>query len=137
MQSRFYPVPATLPIEKGKLYAGEYPGAREPAGARARLLSLVEIGIRAFVDLTGPADNMDSYEGLLAELEEEAGGPLRRLSIPIADMGIPEASASTEGVIPDTGNAVGDRDARQAVTEREGPIPDAGDRFACYNRRYD
>ena len=75
-------LPQHYPIEKGQLYAGEYPGAREPAGARARLLRLVEIGIRTFVDLTGPADYMASYEGLLAELEEEAGEPLRRISMP-------------------------------------------------------
>ena len=92
-------LPQHYPIEKGQLYAGEYPGAREPAGARARLLRLVEIGIRTFVDLTGPADYMASYEGLLAELEEEAGEPLRRISMPIADMGIPEASETMQAIL--------------------------------------
>ena len=31
--------------------------------------------------------------------------------------------------IPDAGDAVGDRDARQAAAVREGEIPDAGDRI--------
>ena len=32
-----------------------------------------------------------------------------------------------EGTIPDTGNAVRDRNARQVVAVTEGPRPDAGD----------
>ena len=55
--------------------------------------SLVTLGIRTFVDLTAPADRMAPYEKWLAELEE-ASSPLRRISLPIADMGIPEADGN-------------------------------------------
>jgi hypothetical protein len=39
--------------------------------------------------------------------------------------------------MPDAGDATKDCDARQAAAVSEGLKPDAGDRFACYNRRYD
>ena len=38
-----------------------------------------------------------------------------------------QAAAHNEGVVPETGNAGGDRDARQAAAASEGPLLDAGD----------
>ena len=55
-------IPQHYPIEEGKLYGGEYPGDRSPAVAKIRLRQLIAIGIRTFVDLTTPADNMMPYE---------------------------------------------------------------------------
>lgn len=92
-------IPQHYPVEAGKLYAGEYPGDRNPDGAKIRLRHLITLGIRTFVDLTAPADRMAPYEGLLAELEEEAGGPLRRISIPIVDMGVPEGVATMQTIL--------------------------------------
>jgi hypothetical protein len=92
-------IPQHYPIEAGKLYGGEYPGDRNPNVAKMRLRQLMTLGIRTFVDLTAPADRMAPYEGLLAELEEEAGSPLRRISLPIADMGIPEANESMQTIL--------------------------------------
>jgi hypothetical protein len=92
-------IPQHYPIEVGKLYGGEYPGNRDPDVARIRLRSLITLGIRTFVDLTAPADRMAPYEGLLGELEAEAGGPLRRISLPIADMGIPEAVETMQSIL--------------------------------------
>jgi protein tyrosine/serine phosphatase len=86
-------------IEEGKLYGGEYPGDRNPDVARARLRFLISIGIRTFVDLTGPADRMESYEELLTELEAEAGAALRRISLPIADMGVPESMETMQTIM--------------------------------------
>ena len=92
-------IPQHYPIEVGKLYGGEYPGNRDPDVARIRLRALITLGIRTFVDLTAPADRMAPYEGLLADLEAEAGGPLRRISLPIADMGIPEAVETMQSIL--------------------------------------
>lgn len=92
-------IPQHYPIEAGKLYGGEYPGDRNPDLAKNRLRHLVTLGIRTFVDLTAPADRMAPYEGVLAELENEAGGPLRRISLPIADMGIPKASETMQTIL--------------------------------------
>jgi hypothetical protein len=43
--------------------------------------------------------------------------------------------AGKEGPIPDTGDAIRDRDARQAGAFAEGPTPDAGDSLAFDSRR--
>jgi hypothetical protein len=92
-------LPQHYPIEPGALFGGEYPGDRKPAIARARLWSLVEIGVRTFIDLTTPADQMAGYEGLLVELEQEAGAPLRRISVPVPDMGVPDSGETMRSIL--------------------------------------
>jgi hypothetical protein len=62
------------------LLAGEYPGALDRADAARRLSSFAEHGVTVFVDLTHPADGLESYERLLAP-------PARRLGHAIVDMG--------------------------------------------------
>ena len=84
-------IPQHYPIEAGVLFAGEYPGDRNPEIARARILSLVEMGVRTFVDLTSPNDPLVRYEGMLVEVEQEIGIPLRRISSPIPDMDVPDS----------------------------------------------
>lgn len=92
-------IPQHYPIEVGKLYGGEYPGHPDPGIARIRLRHLIALGVRTFVDLTTAADRMAPYEGLLVELEEEAGSLLRRISLPIADMGIPDAGGTMRTIM--------------------------------------
>ncbi len=84
-------LPQHYPIEPGTLFGGEYPGDRNPEVARAKILSLVEIGVRTFIDLTSPNDHMEPYEGILAELNAETGKLLRRISLPVPDMSVPDA----------------------------------------------
>ncbi|MEI7913068.1 MAG: tyrosine-protein phosphatase [Verrucomicrobiota bacterium] len=83
--------PQHYTIEEGRLDGGEYPGSKTTDEARARLRSLITIGVRTFLDLTTPADQMEPYEELLPGLEREAGIPLRRISLPIPDMCIPSS----------------------------------------------
>ena len=83
-------IPQHYPIEEGILYGGEYPGDRDPVVARIKLRHLVTLGIRVFLDLTSPADRMAPYGELLVELEEETGVKLRRISLPVRDMAVPE-----------------------------------------------
>jgi hypothetical protein len=84
-------IPQNYPIEAGVLFAGEYPGDSNPEIARARILSLVEMGVRTFIDLTSPNDPLVRYEGMLLEVEQETGIPLRRISGPILDMDVPDS----------------------------------------------
>lgn len=91
--------PQHYPIEEGKLYGGEYPGHRDPVVARIRLQHLITLGIRTFLDLTTLADRMAPYEALLAGLKEEAVSPLRRVSMPITDMGIPESTETMQAIL--------------------------------------
>ena len=90
------PTPQHYTIEEGKLYGGEYPGAMSPAAAEVRLRSLIDIGVRTFIDLTAPGDRMTPYEGLLEVLANETSTPLRRISLPVPDMGIPTAATTRE-----------------------------------------
>ncbi len=91
--------PQHYPIEAGKLYGGEYPGHRDPVVARIRLQHLIALGIRTFVDLTAPADRMAPYEELLMEMEREAAAPLRRISLPVRDMAVPENAETMRAIL--------------------------------------
>ncbi|MES2922630.1 MAG: protein-tyrosine phosphatase family protein [Verrucomicrobiota bacterium] len=92
-------IPQHYPVEEGKIYAGEYPGARSPEYAEARLKNLIGKGIRTFVDLTAPADDMEPYDDLLAMLGQETSFSLRRISLPIRDMGIPQSTAAMQAIM--------------------------------------
>jgi hypothetical protein len=92
-------IPQHYPIEEGKLYGGEYPGHRNPDVAKIRLRHLVALGIRTFVDLTAPADRMVPYVELLVEMEEEVGAPLRRISLPVLDMSVPETAETMQTIL--------------------------------------
>jgi protein-tyrosine phosphatase len=59
--------------------AGEYPGATDPTEAARRLARFEEHGVRAFVDLTHPADLLEPYHQLLKDG--------RRIAHPIVDLG--------------------------------------------------
>ena len=83
--------PQYYTVEEGRLYAGEYPGALAPEVAYARLQHLVDLGIRTFVDLTTPDDRLEPYSQTLHQLAEESGLSLRRIAMPIADMGVPRS----------------------------------------------
>jgi predicted protein tyrosine phosphatase len=82
-------LPQHYPIEPGILFGGEYPGDRNSEAARTKITALVELGVRTFIDLTAPADHMVPYENLLAELAQETGAQLRRISVPVPDMSVP------------------------------------------------
>jgi hypothetical protein len=84
-------LPQYYPIEPDILFGGEYPGDRNPKVNRAKILALVELGVRTFIDLTTPADHMVPYESLLVELAQETGTQLRRISMPVPDMSVPSS----------------------------------------------
>ncbi len=98
--------PQHYPIEPGVLYAGEYPGDMNPEIARARILGLGEMGIRTFIDLTTPDDPLVRYEGMLVQVEQETGIPLRRISCPIPDMGVPPSDESTHSIMATIRDAI-------------------------------
>lgn len=104
-------IPQHYPVEPGVLYGGEYPGDRKPAVARARLWGLVEAGVRTFIDLTSPADGLARYDGLLYELEQEAGEQLLRISLPVADMGVPDAVATMRAILDAIRGSIKERPA--------------------------
>jgi hypothetical protein len=97
-------IPQHYVVEPRILFGGEYPGDRNPEIARSKILTLVELGVRTFIDLTSSHDHMEPYEGLLAELGQETGTQLQRIAASIPDMGVPD----TEEVMSAVMNTVRD-----------------------------
>lgn len=48
-------------VEQDLLFAGQYPGAFDPASAKDRVAALVKHGIANFIDLTHPNDSLEPY----------------------------------------------------------------------------
>ena len=92
-------IPQHYPIEPGVLYGGEYPGDKMLDVALARLRGLVELGVRTFIDLTSPFDHMAPYHGLLANLQTETSITLRRISMPVPDMGVPDSDETMRAIM--------------------------------------
>lgn len=80
-------------VEPGRILAGEYPGRRnDPRATAEKLNLLVDNGIRTIIDLTHPADGMDPYDTVLDQISDARDLDLRRISVPIPDMGIIETA---------------------------------------------
>ncbi len=103
-------MPQHYPIQQG-LYGGEYPGHRRPEIAQARLWNLVEKGVRTFLDLTGPGDDLVRYQRLLMEVEQESGARLQHISMPIPDLGVPDSEAKMREIIQAIRRALAKRPA--------------------------
>jgi ADP-ribosylglycohydrolase len=58
------PIPNSYWVEPGRLLAGEHPAGSDLAATRKRIATLLEAGVRSFIDLTEPGE-MDSYRALL------------------------------------------------------------------------
>lgn len=84
-------------VEPGRILAGEYPGHPHSVDrARSKVNLLVDNGIRTFVDLTTPHDNMAPYDHLIGEAAARRRLDLKRIHHPIPDMGTLPADAYDE-----------------------------------------
>jgi protein-tyrosine phosphatase len=72
-------------VEPELLLAGEYPSSPEPGRAVQKIRLLVDGGIDSIVDLTTPADGLDSYLESLHAASREAGREIAHHSYPIPD----------------------------------------------------
>lgn len=83
------PIPDSYWIEKGKLLAGEYPGAESEAEAREKLRAFLEAGVTYFIDLTEEHELLEPY----ADLLHSEAGKLRKEVVhrrmPIRDVSVP------------------------------------------------
>ena len=82
------PIPASYWVVDGVLLAGEYAGASTPARARSKLEALLDVGIRAFFDLTEERE-LPPYEDLLRELAHDRRISIAYDRVPIRDAGVP------------------------------------------------
>ncbi len=82
----------------GKLLAGAYPGHQDAAAAASKIESLLDAGIRTFVDLTGEDESnwegvpFARYDALVAEKAAARGVDARCLRFAIPDNGVPAAA---------------------------------------------
>ena len=110
--------PAKLPdlhaywIEPGVLIAGEYPGAQTEAEAERKLASLLDVGVRRFVDLTEEGE-LEPYEALLQQLAGRAAWTSRTRATRSATSACratrPRCAASSTSSPPQSGTAFGVR----------------------------
>lgn len=85
MSERAGPIPDSYWVVPGRLLAGEYPGAAEDDGARAKLALFRRAGIDCFVDLTEEGEySLRPYAAVVAE--EVA---IEHWRLPIPDGGCP------------------------------------------------
>ena len=85
------PLPNSYLLPTGFGFAGEYPGAADPAAARARLVRLLDAGVRSFLDLTTEDDGLAPYAELLAGLAGERGIEVTYRRMEIRDLRTPPA----------------------------------------------
>ena len=90
------PFPGSYWLIEGQLLAGEYPGHRQEEKAREKLKTLLDLGIRTFVDLTETADPLEPYEPLLREVAADLKLEVRYRRLPIRDMGVPTSEQMME-----------------------------------------
>jgi protein-tyrosine phosphatase len=82
------PIPDSYWVEPGRLCAGEYPYARDPAEAAEKLERIRAAGIDTFIDLTEEGEY-----GLASYAEHLDGLHYERLAI--ADLGVPTVEGMT------------------------------------------
>ena len=88
------PIPNSYWGIPGTFAAGEYPGAKSGAAARAKLSELLLAGIRVFVDLTEEGELLP-YADLLQRESARIGVRTEWHRMPIPDVSIPSLSDMT------------------------------------------
>ena len=72
-------------VEPGRLLAGEYPASSSAAKTAEKVQLLVDAGVESIIDLTTPADGLESYQAPLDAAAANAGRTVRRFTHPIPD----------------------------------------------------
>jgi ADP-ribosyl-[dinitrogen reductase] hydrolase len=84
------PIPNSYALLDGRLIAGEYPGDRHDSPASVKLGTLLDAGVRTFVDLT-EAHELRPYHALLACEAKARGAEATHVRIPIRDLSVPQS----------------------------------------------
>ncbi len=106
------PWPNTYWVPGGRLLAGEYPGAFDSVLASKNLESLLDVGIRAILDLTREGE-LEPYQDLLKRLSKARLARVRYERFPIIDASVPDRALMNS--ILDTIDAEHARDHRVYV----------------------
>jgi predicted protein tyrosine phosphatase len=80
------PIPDSYWVQPGRLLAGEYPGDRDPAEARAKVRRLLAAGVSFFLDLTEEDEyGLQPYRHLLEAQTDGLSRPIQHRRMPIRD----------------------------------------------------
>jgi len=83
----------TPPLASGRLLAGEYPGAKEPAAAARKLGRYLDAGVTTFIDLTEDDEHhLRPYAAEVVALGVARGVAITHHRRPIPDQGTPTAA---------------------------------------------
>ena len=85
------PIPNSYWVIPGRFAAGEYPGAKRPDEAAAKLRTLLSAGIDHFIDLTEPADRLEPYAASALEEARRLGVNVAHERHPITDQSVPRS----------------------------------------------
>jgi hypothetical protein len=88
--SDFKPSADSYWVEPGRLLAGEHPGHWDQAVARRRLASLLDAGIRLFIDLCEPDEPVQPYKAQLDRLCRDRCISVDYISQPLPERGVPD-----------------------------------------------
>jgi hypothetical protein len=79
-----------------KFLAGEYPRNFDEESSVGKVDALIHLGVRAFIDLTGPADPLEPYVHLL---RPHAALGVSHQSFPIRDLSVPQSPQTTTAIL--------------------------------------
>jgi hypothetical protein len=82
----------------GRLLAGEYPGAKDPPEAAAKVGRMLDSGIDVFIDLT-VAGELVPYDGVLGAEATKRGRMVVHRRFPIRDLGVPADRSTMAGIL--------------------------------------
>jgi hypothetical protein len=133
------PHPNCYWAEPGRLLAGEYAGSSKPAAARQKIGSLLDVGIRFFLDLTESGERTGSgllmpYSDLLASEAQIRGIDVRYCRMSIRDLSVPLPPSSMVGILDAIDTELGQGNA--VYVHCWGGIGRTGTVIGCYFVRH-
>ncbi len=102
------PLPNSYWVIPGRFVAGEYPGAKDPDEAAARLRTLLLAGIDHFIDLTGTADRLEPYAAIAADEARRLSRHMEHEQHPVVDLGVPGSPREMADILDAIDDALDD-----------------------------
>ena len=93
------PLPNSYWVVPGRFAAGEYPGAKDPDEAAARLRALLSAGIDHFIDLTEPGEGLAPYAEIAAVEAARLGAHVVHERHPVVDVSVPASPREMTGIL--------------------------------------
>ena len=102
------PLPNSYWVIPGRFAAGEYPGAKEPDEAAARLRTLLLAGMDHFIDLTGTADRLEPYAAIAADEARRLSRHMEHEQHPVVDLSVPGSPREMADILDAIDDALDD-----------------------------